>query len=333
MDPAECYGNEEPKYYHVPSPIKVMSNDEKEMGSKVNGHGQPPRLSESSRTISAGSLGGKKSPPLLPPQFQQHRPHSQSSSPHQSSSHQPLSPSHSAPQTLVHPIPAQPQSEPIYELEPEPVYENTEEIAGSPRLYENAQVSLERFQVLQKSPPPIPAAPDNLNDYEDMDVDNSIPPPLPPPSLPMASIYHDDYVDVDAHNTYVNPDELRQSSDGASDNPARLPPPALPAAATNRDEYIDMDGHNSYISPHDLRQSLDSTSENPTAVIQPTGSAISKSHDSLGMHVSHTYQSLGFPHDPFSATVISYIDDVIVSNAERLEKSCPCKTPGTETQE
>lgn len=173
-------------------------------------------------------------------------------------------------------------------------------------------MSLERFQVLQKSPPPIPAAPDNLNDYEDMDVDNSIPPPLPPPSLPMASIYHDDYVDVDAHNTYVNPDELRQSSDGASDNPAALPPPALPVAATNHDEYIDMDAHNSYISPHDLRQSLDSTSENPTAVIQPTGSAISKSHDSLGMHVSHTYQSLGFPHDPFSATVISYIDDVIV---------------------
>jgi len=50
------------------------------------------------------------------------------------------------------------------------------------------------------------------------------------------------------------------------------------------------------------------------------------------MHVSHTYQSLDFPHDPFSVTVISYIDDVIVSNAERLEKSYPCKTPGTETQ-
>lgn len=50
------------------------------------------------------------------------------------------------------------------------------------------------------------------------------------------------------------------------------------------------------------------------------------------MHVSDTYQSLNFPHDPFSVTVISYIDDVIVSNMLR-ENSYPCKTPGTETQE
>ena len=276
MDPAECYGEEGSKYYHVPTPTKVISNDDKEMGSKVNGHGQPAKLVESSRNVATGSLGSKKSPPHLPSQYQQHRTHSQSSVPRQGSSQQPLSPSHSAPQTLVYPAPAQPQNEPIYELEPGPVYENTDEINGSPPLYENAQVSLERFQVFQKSPPPAPAAPGNLNDYEDMDIDTSTPPPLPPPPLATAAIERDDYVDVDAHNTYINPDELRRSLDNASENLTSLSPPPLPATAN---DYVDVDAHDTYVNPYELRRTSDDASENPAAVSQPSGPAISKSHD------------------------------------------------------
>ena len=257
-DPAEMDSDEEPTYYRIPKSAKTATiSGEKEVALKING--QPSKSWEDSKSISSssvGSLGPKQPPPPL------------QSFPRQNSSDQPYSPS--APQTLVYPMPAQPQNEPVYEMEPGPIYENTGDKAGSPPVYENTQVSLKQYKFSQKSPPPVTATRGNLPDYEDMDGEDSTPPPpqlpvstAPPPQLPVstAPTNLDDYIDMD----------------GKDSTPSPLPPPPLPTAAINHDDYVDIDADNTYINPYELRQSSPSARESLTS--QPSEPAISKSHD------------------------------------------------------
>ena len=244
-DPAEMDSDEEPAYYRIPKSTKTATIS----GEKEVVNGQLSKSWEDSKSVSSssvGSLGPKQPPPPL------------QSFPRQNSSDQPYSPS--APQTLVYPTPAQPQNEPVYEMEPGPIYENTGDKAGSPPVYENTQVSLKQYKFSQKSPPPVTTTRGNLPDYEDMDgEDSTSPPPQPPVSAAPPNL--DDYIDIA----------------GKDSTPSPLPPPPLPTAAINHDDYVDIDADNTYINPYELRQSSPSARESLTS--QLSEPAISKSHD------------------------------------------------------
>lgn len=267
-DPAEIDSDEEPTYYRIPKSVKTSSG--KEVALKINGYGQPSL--EDSKSISSSSVGHKQPPPPL------------QSFPRQNSSDQPYSPS--APQTLVYPMPAQPQNKPAYEMESGPIYENTGDRTGSLPVYENTQASLKQYKVSQKSPPLVTAIPGNLPDYEDMDGEDSTPPPPShPPPVSAAPKNLDDYIDMDGKDSTPPPSRPppipaapNNLGDYVDIDGEDSTPPPLPTAPINHDDYVDIDADNTYVNPYELRQSSPSARESLTS--QPTEPVISKSHDS-----------------------------------------------------
>ena len=142
--------------------------------------------------------------------------------------------------------------------EVDPTYQNTWEAVSSSPQYENVNLSTsgESGQTLPHPPPTSkspkrtrPSIPDSGNDYDDIEgecvqtqvqteshrLHSTTPsPPLPPlPPVPKyVPVNGDDYVDLDADNTYINPQELRHSTSSASS--VTSPTPSAAVAAMNK---------------------------------------------------------------------------------------------------
>ena len=233
VDPASDSEPDTEEYYHVPKP-SLLPSSSIESSAMVNGHTSVRSANSTSRETSPLSPTSSQQPPLM--KFASEHPSNTTRAHHTSSSSVTDGNSHRGDGVEESRISA------IYDAVPEEYgYTGNEGID-----YENMRfgASAELCDSLISAASSTVSAPSHVPQPSSSPSSSSPSKPTaasrhPAPHSPMAAS-GEDYVDVDEHDVYVDPEELRPP--GADASPTRMAPAAAAVVAGGKDPTLHVPG-------------------------------------------------------------------------------------------